>query len=98
MVEGLSLDELIAVTRDLPPSGTRRFLVMLVAEQDALLVSSDENLRGNFYMPEIGRIIAKPNPAQAPSALLDSSIARLVSKGTNLDRASAEGWANEIQD
>lgn len=65
MVEGLSLDELIAVTRDLPPSDTRRFLVLLVAEQDALLVSRDENLRGNFYMPEIGRIIAKQNPAQA---------------------------------
>jgi hypothetical protein len=65
MVEGLSLDELIAVTRDLPSSETRRFLVMLIAEQDAQRVANDKELRGNFYMPEIGRLIAKQNPAQA---------------------------------
>jgi hypothetical protein len=69
MVEGLSLDELIAVTRDLPSSETRRFLVMLVAEQDALRVSRDKELMGNFYMPEIGRMIAKQNPAQALEGL-----------------------------
>lgn len=65
MVEGLSLDELIAVTRDLPSSDTRRFLVMLAAEQDALRVSRDEKLLGGFYMPEIGRLIAKQDPARA---------------------------------
>jgi hypothetical protein len=69
MVEGLSLDELIAVTRDLPSSETRRFLVMLVAEQDALRVSNDKELKGNFYMPEIGRMIAKQNTAQALESL-----------------------------
>jgi hypothetical protein len=69
MVEGLSLDELIAVTRDLPSSETRRFLLMLAAEQDALRVSNDKKLRGNFYMPEIGRMIARQNPAQALEGL-----------------------------
>jgi hypothetical protein len=69
MVAGLSLDELIAVTRDLPSSETRRFLVMLIAEQDALRVSNDKELRGNFYMPEIGRLIAKQDPARALESL-----------------------------
>lgn len=69
MVEGLSLDELIAVTRDLPSSETRRFLVMLAAEQDALRVSRDEKLLGGFYMPEIGRMIAKQDPARALESL-----------------------------
>jgi hypothetical protein len=69
MVEGLSLDELIAVTRDLPSSDTRRFLVMLAAEQDALRVSRDEKLMGDFYMPEIGRMIAKQDPARALESL-----------------------------
>lgn len=68
-VEGLSLDELIAVTRDLPSSDTRRFLVMLAAEQDALRVSRDEKLLGGFYMPEIGRMIAKQDPARALESL-----------------------------
>lgn len=69
MVEGLSLDELIAVTRDLPSSDTRRFLVMLAAEQDPLRVSRDEKLLGGFYMPEIGRMIAKQDPARALESL-----------------------------
>ncbi len=69
MVEGLSLDELIAVTRDLPSSYTRRFLVILAAEQDALRVSRDEKLMGDFYMPEIGRMIAKQDPARALESL-----------------------------
>lgn len=68
-VEGLGLDELIAVTRDLPSSDTRRFLVMLAAEQDALRVSRDEKLLGGFYMPEIGRMIAKQDPARALESL-----------------------------
>ena len=69
MVEGLSLDELIAVTRDLPSSDTRRFLLMLAAEQDALRVSRDEKLMGGFYMPEIGRMIAKQDPVRALESL-----------------------------
>jgi hypothetical protein len=69
MVDGLSLDELIAVTRDLPPSESRRFLLMLAAEQDALRVSRDEKLMGDFDMPEIGRMIAKQDPAQALESL-----------------------------
>lgn len=69
MVEGLSLDELIAVTRDLPSSGTRRFLLMLAAEQDALRVSRDEKLMGDFYMPEIGRMIARQDPVRALESL-----------------------------
>ncbi|MFZ9937233.1 MAG: hypothetical protein ACO3JG_09245 [Luteolibacter sp.] len=69
MVDGLSLDELIAVTGDLPSSETRRFLVMLAAEQDALRVSRDKKLKGNFYMPEIGRMIAKQDPARALESL-----------------------------
>lgn len=69
IVEGLSLDELIAVTRDLPSSYTRRFLVILAAEQDALRVSRDEKLMGDFYMPEIGRMIAKQDPLRALESL-----------------------------
>ena len=69
MVEGLSLDELIAVTRDLPSSYIRRFLVILAAEQDALRVSRDEKLMGDFYMPEIGRMIAKQDPVRALESL-----------------------------
>jgi hypothetical protein len=35
---------------------------------------------------------------QAPSPLRDANIARLVTKGPNLDQGSAESWAREIRD
>lgn len=35
---------------------------------------------------------------QAPSPLRDATIAQLVTKGPNIDQASAETWAREIQD
>lgn len=35
--------------------------------------------------------------AQAPSLLRDATLARLVTKGPNLDQASAESWAREIR-
>ncbi len=35
---------------------------------------------------------------QTPSPLRDATIAQLVTKGPNLDQASAESWAREIQD
>jgi hypothetical protein len=64
-VEGLSLDELLAVARALPNSSTRKFLVKLAAAQDHQRVLDDETLMAGLSETEVLQALARKDPAAA---------------------------------